>query len=438
MNLFQYAQKGKAEPLAARMRPRNLSEFLGQEHLVGEGRLLRRMIEADRLTSLILYGPPGSGKTTLAQIIANTTRSHFEALNAVAAGVGDVRRIIQEAQERLSLQGQRTILFIDEIHRFNKGQQDALLKAVEEGTLIFIGATTENPFYQVVSPLISRATVFRLEPLDEENLAKLIDRALADQERGLAAYHLELEPEARQYLLRASSGDARVVLNALELAALTTPPDAEGKRKITLEIMAECVQRRVLRYDRQGDLHYDAISAYIKSLRGSDPDAALYWLARMLAAGEDPLFIARRLVIQAAEDVGNADPMALVVAVATAHAVEMVGLPEGRIPLAQATVYVATAPKSNASYLGLIRAEEAVEKGPAGQVPLHLRDASHSGSRKVLGHGQGYLYPHDFPKGYVPQSYLPPELEGQRFYQPSGHGHEAIIKERLEKKDFSY
>lgn len=437
MNLFEGgAAARQAMPLAARLRPRNLDEFIGQEHLVGRGRLLRRLAEEGRLVSLIFYGPPGTGKTTLARLLAAASGAYFEQLNAVTAGVADVRRVIQEAADRLNLHGQRTVLFIDEIHRFNRAQQDALLKAVEEGVLIFIGATAENPFYEVVSPLISRARIFRFEPLTEADLERILDVALSD-ERGLGRERIEVEPEARRHLIRVSGGDARALLNALELSALAARPGPEGRRLITRQLVEEATQVRALRYDRAGDYHYDAISAYIKSLRGSDPDAALYWMVRMLEAGEDPLFIARRLVIQAAEDVGNADPQALLVAVSAFLAVERVGLPEGKIPLAQATIYVAAAPKSNASYLALKAAEEAVRSGPTAEVPLHLRDASHPGARAQFGHGEGYLYPHDFPGAYVVQQYLPSVLQGRRFYEPSDRGYESRIRERLEKKDFT-
>ncbi|MDI3280046.1 MAG: replication-associated recombination protein A [Bacillota bacterium] len=437
MSLFEGgAAARQAMPLAARLRPRNLDEFIGQEHLIGQGRLLRRLAEERRLVSLIFYGPPGTGKTTLARLLAGASGAYFEQLNAVTAGVADVRRVIQEAADRLHLHGQRTVLFIDEIHRFNRAQQDALLKAVEEGVLIFIGATAENPFYEVVSPLISRARVFRFEPLTEADLERILDLALSD-ERGLGRERIEVEPEARRHLIRVSGGDARALLNALELAALAAQPGADGRRLITRQLAEEATQVRALRYDRAGDYHYDAISAYIKSLRGSDPDAALYWMVRMLEAGEDPLFIARRLVIQAAEDVGNADPQALLMAVSAFLAVERVGLPEGKIPLAQATIYVATAPKSNAAYLALRAAEEAVRSGPTAEVPLHLRDASHPGVRAQLGHGEGYLYPHDFPGAYVIQQYLPSALQGRRFYEPSDRGYEGRIRERLEKQDFT-
>lgn len=439
MDLFDHAQaaKGGAEaPLAARMRPRKLSEVVGQQHLVGPGKLLRRMIEADRVPSLLFYGPPGTGKTTLARVVAESTRAHFEQLNAVAAGVADVRRVLSEAEERRKLHGQRTILFIDELHRFNKAQQDALLKAVEEGLVTFIGATTENPFFSVTGPLLSRARLFRLEPLAPEDQQELARRALADPEQGLGKCRVEMEPEALEHLVQTADGDARALLSALELAVLSTPPGPDGVIRIDRQAAAESSQRRILRYDREGDFHYDAASAFIKSMRGSDPDAALYWMARMLEAGEDPRFVARRIVIHAAEDVGNADPRALLVAVAAAQALELVGLPEARIPLAQAAIYVATAPKSNASKVALEAVFEAVRATADDQVPVHLRDASYPGSAR-LGHGKGYLYPHDYPEKWVAQRYLPEHLTEAEFYQPTSSGYEQTIAERLARKNFT-
>ncbi|MFO7941379.1 MAG: AAA family ATPase [Bacillota bacterium] len=417
-------------PLADRMRPRTLDELVGQDHIVGEGRLLRRALEADRMSSMILYGPPGSGKTTIAEIIAQTTSAHFEKLNAVMSGVADLRRVISEAEKELGLSGRRTILFVDEVHRFNKAQQDALLPAVEKGTVIFIGATTENPYFEVTAPLVSRSRVFELHALDEDDVKEIVRRALEDEERGLAKYKPRVEPEALDHVVRIAGGDARSALNAVELAVLTTKPDPEdGTRRVTLEIAEESIQRRALVYDADGDAHYDTISAFIKSMRGSDPDATLYWLARMIYAGEDPSFISRRLVIHAAEDVGLADPQALVVAEAAAAAVDRVGLPEGRIILAEAALYIALAPKSN-SALGIDAALRDVERGRAAGVPTHLRDASYRGARK-LGRGEGYEYPHDYPDGWVEQRYLPEGFERGAYYHPPGRGREARLLARL-------
>ncbi len=418
-------------PLAARMRPRNLDEFVGQEHILGPGKLLRRAIETDRLfSSIILWGPPGSGKTTLAQIIANRTQSHFETISAVLAGIPELRRVIHEAQERRRLYHRRTILFVDEVHRWNKAQQDALLPHVENGTVIFIGATTENPYFEVIGALVSRSRIFQLFPLTGEQVGRILDAALSEAERGYGQRRIRLDPEARAHLIDVSGGDARNALNALELAVESTPPDASGVIHITLEIAQESIQRRAVLYDKDGDAHYDTISAFIKSVRGSDPDAALYWLAKMLSAGEDPRFILRRLLILAGEDVGLADPMGLVVASAAAHAFDYVGLPEGIYPIVEATLYLATAPKSNSS-AAYFKAMQRIEKEGLGEVPLHLKDSSRDAIG--LGHGQGYVYPHAHEGHFVPQQYLPQHLLGTYFYSPSGEGYEAQVAARLEK-----
>jgi putative ATPase len=423
----------KEAPLAARMRPRNLEEFVGQDEIIGPGRLLRRAIEADRLRSMIFYGPPGTGKTTLARIIANTTSAVFESINAVTAGVADIRRLIAEARERYQLYQRKTILFIDEIHRFNKSQQDALLPAVEDGTILLIGATTENPLYEVNSPLVSRSMIFRFTALTKEALKKIIANALSDRERGLFDCQVELDQPALDFLINKADGDARIALNALELAALTTKSDPDsGKIFLTLDILADCIQQRPIVYDRDGQNHYDTISAFIKSMRGSDPDAAVYYLARMLSAGEDPKFIARRMIIHAAEDVGNADPQALLIAVAAAQALEMIGLPEAQIPMAQAAIYIATAPKSNASCQAIHQAMADVENMENQIVPAHLRDSSHPGASR-LGDGVGYLYPHNYPEGIVKQDYLPANLLSKYYYQPTDRGYEKEIRAYLER-----
>jgi putative ATPase len=420
-------------PLAARMRARTLDEFVGQEQILGDGTLLRRAIETDTLTSVIFHGPPGVGKSTLAAVIANTTRAHFENFSAVTQGVPDLRKVVEAAALRRKLYGKKTVLFIDEIHRFNKNQQDALLPHVENGTVCLIGATTENPYFEVNAPLLSRARVFVFQSLSDEQVGTLVDRATADTERGLGALRVELTPEARAHFIDKANGDARTALNALELAATTTRPEsrkADAPRIVTKEIAEEAMQRRALTYDKSGDNHYDTISAFIKSLRGSDPDAGLYYLAKMLAAGEDARFIARRMVILASEDVGNADPMALVVANAAAHAVEYVGLPEAQLNLAQAVTYLATAPKSNASYIGLSRAQADVERERAQPVPKYLRDSRSSTGRAAPG-DTPYLYPHDHPGGYVQQEYMPEGVQSQPYYEPTDRGHEAVIRERL-------
>jgi len=428
-------------PLAARMRPRTLDEFVGQEHIVGAGRLLRRAIETDRLfSSLIFWGPPGTGKTTLAMIIARVTRAHFETLSAVMAGVADIRRVVQEARERAAMHGQRTILLVDEIHRFNRAQQDALLPHVEDGTIILIGATTENPYFEVVGPLLSRSRVFQFKPLGEEEITALLRQALSDPDRGYGGRKLTVDPEALDHLVRVAGGDARAALNALELAVESTPPDEEGLVQITLSVAEDSIQQRALQYDRAGDEHYDTISAFIKSVRGSDPDAALYWLAKMVAAGEDPRFILRRLYILAAEDIGLADPQGVVVVSACAQAFEWVGLPEGQYHLALATLYLATAPKSNAvgAYWGAL-AE--IQQHDAGPVPLPLRDKSdrfHGPLREhyqeTMGEHSGYRYPHDAPSGWVEQQYLPDGVAGG-WFKLKGHGYEQVILERLRRME---
>ncbi|NCQ30196.1 MAG: replication-associated recombination protein A [Armatimonadetes bacterium] len=419
-------------PLAARMRPRDLTEFVGQEHLVGEGTALRRALEEDRVPSLILFGPPGSGKSTLAALVARQTRSHFVNFSAVTSGVADVRRVVAEAAQRLSIDGRKTILFVDEIHRFNKAQQDAFLPHVENGTVTLIGATTENPFFSLNTPLLSRARLYRFEALTTEQVRHVLDRALADPEFGLGGQRFRVDAAALEHLADTANGDCRMALNALDVAAQAARLDGSGERVVDLAAAEEAVQRRSLSYDRDGDNHHDVISAYIKSMRGSDPDAAVYWLARMLEAGEDPRFVARRLVIQAAEDVGNADPQALVLATAAAHAVEYVGMPEAQIPLAQATVYLATAPKSNSAYVAIDRARQDVRERPPAPVPPALRSAAYPGAAQ-FGHGEGYKYPHDYPAHIVQQEYLPPGAKSQPYYEPSGLGFEAEIQRRMEK-----
>lgn len=434
MDLFEYnrsLQGGKNAPLAARMRPTTLEEFVGQEHIVGKGKLLYRAIKSDRLSSVVFYGPPGTGKTTLAKIIANTTKSKFRQINATTAGIKDIKETVEDAKADLGMYGTKTILFIDEIHRFNKSQQDALLPHVEDGTLVLIGATTENPYFEVNKALVSRSIVFELHQLEDKDIKKLLQRALTDVEKGMGAYHAEMDEDAMNFLANTANGDARTALNALELAVLTTDP-VDGKIHITLEVAEECIQKRALNYDKDGDNHYDTISAFIKSMRGSDPDAALYYLAKMIYAGEDPKFIARRVVICASEDVGNADPHALQVAVAAMEAVNFIGMPEGRIPLAQAVSYVACAPKSNAAYLGIDKALSDVRNIRIKTVPPHLKDAHYSGS-KELGHGIGYKYAHDYPNHYVEQQYLPDELVGTVYYAPTENGVERRIKEYLRR-----
>jgi putative ATPase len=436
MSLFGEAEEpeeaGPSAPLAARMRPRALEEFVGQEHLLHPGAALRTMIERDTLQSMILFGPAGTGKSSLALLIAHRTKAQFETFSAVTSGVADVRRVIKIATQRRKAEGRRSILFVDEIHRFNKAQQDAFLPHVEDGTIILIGSTTENPFFSVTSPLLSRCRLFTFEPLTPEHVGAIVRRALEDRERGLGALGVEMRPEALDHLLNISGGDARAALNGLETAVEVAREG--GGKPLVIEVghVEEAVQRRLLAYDKAGDMHYDVASAFIKSMRGSDPDAALHWLARMIKAGEDPRFIARRIIIQAAEDVGNADPMALLVATAAAHAVEYVGLPEAQIPLAQATIYVATAPKSNASYLGIARAMEDIEQRIPPPVPRHLRGTGYGGAAR-LGSGEGYLYPHEYPGHFIPQEYLPPDFKSQNYYEPSDQGLEREIAERLRR-----
>ena len=431
MDLFDHAhqdQIAREAPLAARMRPRTLDEFAGQGHIVGPGRLLRRAIQADQLSSLIFYGPPGTGKTTLARIIANTTQAHFIAINAVLAGVKDIRKAIAVAQEQRGMYRQRTILFVDEVHRFNKAQQDALLPHVENGTIILIGATTENPYFEVIKALVSRSRIFELQRLNEDDLRRIAHQALTDVERGYGGLNVQMEDDALEHLVNVANGDARGVLNALELAVETTPPDENGVIHVGLTVAEESIQRRAVLYDKDGDVHFDTISAFIKSLRGSDPDAALYWMARMLYAGEDPRFIFRRMLIFAGEDVGMADPNAMRVVTACAQAFDYVGMPEGRFHLTEACIYLATAPKSNSAF-ALFDAISAVEREREEEVPKHLKDASRDA--EDLGHGQGYLYPHAYRDHWVAQQYLPESLQGRVFYQPGSQGYEGKIQEQV-------
>jgi putative ATPase len=433
MDLFTHSmqQKMKSEaPLAARMRPRNLDEYVGQQHIIGPGKLLRRAIEADRLfASIILWGPPGTGKTTLAQVIANQTQSHFETLSAVLDGKPRLREVVDEAIERRKLYGKRSILFIDEVHRWNKAQQDALLPYVENGTVTLIGATTENPYFEVIGALVSRSRVFQLRPLADEDVSTLLQRALADPERGYGTRKVNLTPEASQHLVHVAGGDARNALNALELAVESTPPGESGIIQITLDVAQESIQRRAVLYDKDGDAHYDTISAFIKSVRGSDPDAALYWLAKMLYAGEDPRFILRRLVILAGEDIGLADPLGLVVASSAIQAFEFIGLPEGVYPIVEATLYLSTAPKSN-SATHYFKAFQLIEDEGKVEVPNHIKDNNRDAV--ALGHGKGYKYPHEHPEHFLPQQYLPREVLGTYFYRPSDQGYEAEVADRLE------
>jgi len=431
-DLFDHALNERLHqeaPLAARMRPRTLDEFVGQEDIIGEGRLLRRAIQSDRLfSSIILWGPPGTGKTTLAQLIANHSQSDFTAMSAVMTGKEDLKRVIDGAHERRRLYNKRTILFVDEVHRWNKAQQDALLPAVENGIIIFIGATTQNPYFDVIPALVSRSRIFTLKPLSEEQLGSLLQRALQDKERGYGEKKIDLDQKAREHLIQIAGGDARNLLNALELAVESTRPDKEGVIHIDLQVAQDSIQQRAMRYDRNSDEHYDTISAFIKSVRGSDPDAALYWLAKMLQAGEDPRFILRRLIILAGEDIGLADPLGIQVATSAAYAFEYVGLPEGVYPIVEATLYLATAPKSN-SAKAFFEAQKLIEDQGSGAVPIHLMDASRDA--KGFGHGQGYQYPHNFPDHFTAQQYLPDQVLGKIFYNPSDQGREKEITERL-------
>ena len=428
-DLFENKKRdsSKPEPLSARMRPRALKEFVGQGHIIGPGKLLTRAIEADTIASLVLYGPPGTGKTTLAHVVSNATKAEFVPLNATTSNVQELRKEIEAAKQRRALYDKKTILFIDEIHRFNKAQQDVLMPDVEAGVVVLIGATTYNPFFSIVAPLISRSLVFELKPLSETDIITILNNALKDKERGLGNMPVKIESEALKFLAKLSEGDARRALNGLELAALTTPKSKDGKINITLQAAEECIQKKAVVYDRDEDGHYDTISAFIKSMRGSDPDAALYWLAKMLYAGEDPRFIARRIVICAAEDVGLADPQAIVVANAALQISEFVGLPEARIPLAEATVYVACAPKSNAAYLGIEKALKDVEAGRVMEVPTHLKDASMDS--EGLGHGKGYKYAHDYKGHFVEQEYMPKKMT---YYEPTDIGFEKQFKENIE------
>ena len=434
MDLFDYMRANtmeKESPLASRMRPTPLDEVVGQKHIIGKDKLLYRAIKADKLGSVIFYGPPGTGKTTLAKVIANTTSARFEQINATVAGKKDMEEIVKNAKDSIGMYGQKTILFVDEIHRFNKSQQDYLLPFVEDGTITLIGATTENPYFEVNNALLSRSRIFELKPLEKQDIRELVMRAVYDTEKGMGTYGADITDEAADFLADVANGDARAALNAVELGILTTDKSDDGKIHITIDVAAECIQKRVVRYDHDGDNHYDTISAFIKSMRGSDPDAAVYYLARMLYAGEDVKFIARRIMICASEDVGNADPNALVVAVSAAQAVERIGMPESQIILSQAAAYVATAPKSNAAYMGIAKAMKTVADTRTMPVPAHLQDRHYKGAEK-LGHGLGYKYAHDYPNHYVTQQYLPDGMEGMRFYEPSENGYEKKIREHME------
>ena len=430
MDLFDYMRENtmeKESPLASRLRPRTLDEVVGQQHIIGKDKLLYRAIKADKLGSVIFYGPPGTGKTTLAKVIANTTQADFKQINATVAGKKDMEEVVTEAKNNMGMYGRRTILFVDEIHRFNKGQQDYLLPFVEDGTLTLIGATTENPYFEVNGALLSRSRIFELKPLEKDDIKQLIYRPVTDSERGMGTYRVKIDEDAADFLADTANGDARAALNAVELGVLTTERSEDGLIHIDLAAAQECIQKRAVRYDKDGDNHYDTISAFIKSMRGSDPDAAVYYLARMLYAGEDIKFIARRIMICASEDVGNADPQALNVAVSAALAAERIGLPEAQIILSQAASYVACAPKSNAAYVAIQNAMENVKTTRTMPVPVHLQDRHYKGAAK-LGHGEGYKYAHDYPKHYVKQQYLPDGMEGTVFYEPSDNGYEKQIK----------
>lgn len=436
MDLFDYMhgeKKKKESPLAARIRPLTLEDFVGQEHIIAKDKLLYRAIASDQLRSVIFYGPPGTGKTTLAQIIANTTKANFVELNATTSGKKDIVKAIEDAKIAHGMTGTKTILFVDEIHRFNKAQQDGLLPHVEDGTVILIGATTENPYFEVNGALLSRSQIFELYPLTKEDIKALIIEALTNEEKGLGVYQAVINEDALEFLAGIANGDARAALNAIELAVMTTERNEDDKIEITLEVAEECIQKRAIGYDKSGDQHYDTISAFIKSMRGSDPDATVYYLARMIYAGEDPKFIARRIIVAAAEDVGNADPQALVVATNAMLALERIGMPEGRIVLSQAASYVALAPKSNAAYMAIDKALADVKTVQVDSLPSHLRDAHYKGAAK-LGRGAGYKYPHSYPNHYVDQAYLPDELSGTRYYHFSGQGYEKDLQENLEKR----
>jgi putative ATPase len=435
MDLFEYMREqnsSKESPLASRLRPTTLDEVVGQQHIVGKDKLLYRAIKADKLSSIIFYGPPGTGKTTLAKVIANTTSAEFKQINATSAGKKDMEEVVQIAKNNQGMYGKKTILFIDEIHRFNKGQQDYLLPFVEDGTIILIGATTENPYFEVNGALLSRSIIFELKKLDKEDIKVLLRRAVSDKEKGMGSYHAVIEEDALEFLADVSNGDARAALTAIELGILTTERSQDGRIHITIDVASECIQKRVIAYDKTGDNHYDTISAFIKSMRGSDPDAATYYLARMLYAGEDIKFIARRIMICASEDVGNADPMALVVATSAAQAVERIGMPEAQIILSQAVNYVACAPKSNSAVEAIFGAMDVVKNTKTPPVPTHLQDKHYKGAEK-LGRGLGYKYAHDYPNHYVKQQYLPDELVGSKFYIPSEMGYEKQIREHFEK-----